>query len=132
MEFKYVMKYFPINTSLFVKNRMNFLKKMDNNSMAFFNSNDNYPVSADTTLPFEQHRDLFYLTGINQEETILLLYKKNNESYKEIVFLTKPNDLLTHWEGERLSVNDTLSVSGISSVYWLNKKKKTINLQIKN
>ena len=86
MEFKYVMKYFPINTSLFIKNRMNFLKKMDNNSIAFFNSNDNYPVSADTTLPFEQHRDLFYLTGINQEETILLLYKKNNESYKEIVF----------------------------------------------
>ena len=127
MEFKYVMKYFPINTSLFIKNRMNFLKKMDNNSIAFFNSNDNYPVSADTTLPFEQHRDLFYLTGINQEETILLLYKKNNESYKEIVFLTKPNDLLTHWEGERLSVNDTLSVSGISSVYWLNELEKTID-----
>lgn len=127
MEFKYVMKYFHINTSLFVKNRMNFLKKMDNNSIAFFNSNDNYPVSADTTLPFEQHRDLFYLTGINQEETILLLYKKNNESYKEIVFLTKPNDLLTHWEGERLSVNETLSVSGISSVYWLNELEKTID-----
>ena len=131
MEFKYVMKYFPINTSLFIKNRMNFLKKMDNNSIAFFNSNDNYPVSADTTLPFEQHRDLFYLTGINQEETILLLYKKNNESYKEIVFLTKPNDLLTHWEGERLSVNDTLSVSGISSVYWLNELEKTIDELIK-
>ena len=63
------MKYSPIENSLFIKNRKKFIDKMEDNSIAFFNSNDNYPVSADTTLPFEQHRDLFYLSGINQEET---------------------------------------------------------------
>ena len=64
------MRYDPIDNSLFKNNRTKFLKKMDPNSIAFFNSNDNYPVSADTTLPFEQHRDLFYMTGVNQEKSI--------------------------------------------------------------
>ena len=102
MNFKIIMKYSPIENSLFIKNRKKFIDKMEDNSIAFFNSNDNYPVSADTTLPFEQHRDLFYLSGINQEETVLLLFKKSNEEFKEIIFLTEPNDLLTHWEGARL------------------------------
>ena len=113
------MKYFPISNSLFVKNRKNFVENMLDNSIAFFNSNDCYPVSADTTLPFEQHRDLFYLSGINQEETVLLVYKNNDSSYEEILFLTKPNDLLTHWEGERLNEEKAYSISGIKTVYWL-------------
>ena len=66
------MKYDVINKSLFIKNRRNFIEKMKPKSIAFFNSNDLYPVSADTTLPFEQHRDFFYLSGINQEESVLL------------------------------------------------------------
>ena len=115
------MKYSPIDNSLFIKNRKKFLDKMEDNSIAFFNSNDNYPVSADTTLPFEQHRDLFYLSGINQEETVLLLFKKSNEEFKEILFLTKPNDLLTHWEGARLDRKKTLSISGIHNIHWLNE-----------
>ena len=113
------MKYFPISKSLFVKNRKNFVENMLDNSIAFFNSNDCYPVSADTTLPFEQHRDLFYLSGINQEETVLLVYKNNDSNYEEILFLTKPNDLLTHWEGERLNEEKAYSISGIKTVYWL-------------
>jgi Xaa-Pro aminopeptidase len=70
-------------------------------------------------LPFEQHRDLFYLSGINQEETVLLIYKNNNSNYEEILFLTKPNDLLTHWEGERLNKEKAFFISGIKTVYWL-------------
>ena len=86
------MKYAEINNSLFIKNRRNFLDKMNPKSIAFFNSNDLYPVSADTTLPFEQHRDIFYLSGIDQEESILLLLKnENNSGTKEILFLKKPN-----------------------------------------
>ena len=115
------MKYSPIDNSLFIKNRKKFIDKMEDNSIAFFNSNDNYPVSADTTLPFEQHRDLFYLSGINQEETVLLLFKKSNEEFKEILFLTKPNDLLTHWVGARLDRKETLSISGIHNIHWLNE-----------
>ena len=62
------MKYHKIDSKLFVKNRKNFMSKMKKNSIAFFNSNDIYPVSADSTLPFEQHRDIFYLSGVDQEE----------------------------------------------------------------
>ena len=80
------MKYSPIDNSLFVINRKKFITKMKNNSIAFFNSNDKYPVSADTTLPFEQHRDLFYLTGINQEETILVLFKKMKKFQNRLYF----------------------------------------------
>ena len=125
------MKYSPIENSLFIKNRKKFIDKMEDNSIAFFNSNDNYPVSADTTLPFEQHRDLFYLSGINQEETVLLLFKKSNEEFKEIIFLTEPNDLLTHWEGARLDRKKTLSISGIHNICWLNELDKIIGTLMK-
>ena len=131
MNFKIIMKYSPIENSLFIKNRKKFIDKMENNSIAFFNSNDNYPVSADTTLPFEQHRDLFYLSGINQEETVLLLFKKSNEEFKEIIFLTEPNDLLTHWEGARLDRKKTLSISGIHNICWLNELDKIIGALMK-
>ena len=65
------MKYHPIDRDLFVKNRAKFTAQMKPNSVAVFNSNDIYPVSADSTLPFAQHRDIFYLSGVDQEETIL-------------------------------------------------------------
>ena len=78
------MKYNKIDSSLFIKNRKNFVKKLESNSIAFFNSNDIYPVSADSTLPFEQHRDIFYLSGIDQEESILVLFPDSiNENFKE-------------------------------------------------
>ena len=131
MSFKIIMKYSPIDNSLFIKNRKKFIDKMEDNSIAFFNSNDNYPVSADTTLPFEQHRDLFYLSGINQEETVLLLFKKSNQEFKEILFLTKPNDLLTHWEGARLDRKKTLSISGIHNIHWLNELDNIIGALMK-
>ena len=96
---------------------------MKSKSVAFFNSNDLYPVSADTTLPFEQHRDIFYLSGINQEESVLLLLKNNNDT-EEILFLKKPNELLTHWEGEKLSVKKAFTISGIKKVHWLEDLEK--------
>ena len=67
------MKYDKINSELFVKNRNNFISRMSEKGIAFFNSNDIYPVSADSTLPFEQHRDIFYLSGVDQEESVLML-----------------------------------------------------------
>ena len=122
------MKYSKINNSLFIKNRRNFLIEMIPNSIAFFNSNDLYPVSADTTLPFEQHRDIFYLSGIDQEESILLLLKsESNSGTKEILFLKKPNETLTHWEGEKLNEEKAFEISGIKSVYWLEDLEKIVN-----
>ena len=126
------MKYFPITNTLFVKNRKHFIENMLDNSVAFFNSNDSYPVSADTTLPFEQHRDLFYLSGVNQEETILLIYKNNDSIYQEILFLTKPNDLLTHWEGEKLNEEKAYTISGIKTVYWLDQLDDVIKKIMQN
>ena len=86
------MKYSQIDNTLFIKNRKNFAKKLDANSVAIFNSNDIYPIGADSTFPFEQHRDIFYLTGIDQEETILLLSPQAKEiKNREILFVKKTN-----------------------------------------
>ncbi len=126
------MKYFPISNTLFAKNRGHFIENMLDNSIAFFNSNDCYPVSADTTLPFEQHRDLFYLSGINQEETVLLIYKNNDSNYEEVLFLTKPNDLLTHWEGERLNKEKAYMISGVKTVYWLDQLEVLVKKIMQN
>ncbi len=112
------MKYDPIENLLFKKNRIKFLSKMDSNSIAVFNSNDNYPVSADTTLPFEQHRDLFYLTGVNQEKTVLILATTGSE-LNEFLFITKPNETMMHWEGKKLNHESAYEISGINNVFWV-------------
>lgn len=122
------MKYSAIDNNLFIKNRAKFMNKMSSKSIAFFNSNDLYPVSADTTLPFEQHRDLFYLSGIDQEESVLVLCPNcENLNHREILFLTKPNEVLTHWEGEKLSTEKAFKISGVKTVYWLEDLKKIID-----
>jgi Xaa-Pro aminopeptidase len=81
------MKYHSIDRNLYIKNRTKFTSQMKPNSVAIFNSNDNYPVSADTTLPFAQHRDILYLSGVDQEESILLLFPDAPyENLKEVLF----------------------------------------------
>ena len=83
------MKYNKIDSKLFIKNRKNFAAVMQPNSIAIFNSNDVYPISADSTMPFEQHRDIFYLSGVDQEESVLMLFPDcPNESLREVLFLT--------------------------------------------
>ena len=119
------MRYKTIDNKLFIKNRKNFISKLKNNSIAVFNSNDIYPISADSTLPFEQHRDIFYLTGINQEESILLLYPQSKKKdYDEVLFIRETNDYVTHWEGEKLSKEKAREISGIKNIYWTNEFEK--------
>ena len=124
------MKYKKINSKLFIKNRKNFINRMKNNSIAFFNSNDIYPVSADSTLPFEQHRDIFYLSGIDQEESVLMLFKASEKIY-EILFLKETNKDIVIWEGPKLSKDDAFEISGIKSVYWLKEMDMVIDDFIK-
>ena len=82
------MKYDQISSQLFIKNRSKFSSKIKGKSLAVFNSNDIYPVSADSTIPFQQHRDIFYLSGVDQEESILVIFPSaNNENHREILFL---------------------------------------------
>ena len=93
------MKYHPIKQSLFIQNRKNFKAKMLPNSLAVFNSNDIYPISADSTMPFEQHRDIFYLSGVDQEESILVLFPDAPyENLREILFLKDNQPILSQWE----------------------------------
>lgn len=121
------MKYLPINKELFIKNRAKFAKKMKPGTMAIFNSNDIYPISADSTLPFAQHRDIFYLSGVDQEESILVIFpdchKKEN---REILFLKETNEHIAIWEGEKLTKEKAFETSGIKKVYWLEDFEKVL------
>ena len=82
------MRYQPLSSNLYSKNRDNFVRVMKPGGLAVFNSNDIYPISADSTLPFAQHRDIFYLSGINQEESILLLFPNAPKpEHREILFI---------------------------------------------
>ncbi|WP_179009294.1 aminopeptidase P family protein [Winogradskyella forsetii] len=115
------MKYNPINKQLFIKNRKNFRAQMVPNSLAVFNSNDIYPIGADSTMPFQQDRNIFYLSGVDQEESILVLFPDcPNPKHREILFLTETNAHIAVWEGEKLTKEKALETSGIETVYWLN------------
>ena len=119
------MKYHSINSNLFIKNRKNFAANMKPNSLAVFNSNDIYPISADSTMPFEQHRDIFYLSGVDQEESILVLFPDcPKEKHREILFLKETNDHIAVWEGEKLTKEKAFETSGIKTVYWLQDLEK--------
>jgi Xaa-Pro aminopeptidase len=119
------MKYQPINSALFIKNRKNFASQMKPNSMAIFNSNDIYPTSADGTMPFEQHRDIFYLSGVDQEESVLLLFPDcPNQALREVLFVRETNDHIAVWEGEKLTKEAAFETSGIVTVFWLQELEK--------
>ena len=121
------MKYHPIDRNLYIKNRLKFSSQMKPNSVAIFNSNDNYPVSADTTLPFAQHRDILYLSGVDQEESILLLFPDAPyENLKEVLFLRETNEHIAVWEGEKLTKERAFEVSGIKNVIWVQDFHKTL------
>ena len=121
------MKYHPIDSTLFVKNRSNFMAQMKANSLAVFNSNDIYPISADSTMPFQQHRDIYYLSGVDQEESILVMFPDcPNKKHREILFLKETNDHIAIWEGEKLTKKRAFEVSGIKTVYWLQDLKKVL------
>jgi Xaa-Pro aminopeptidase len=121
------MKYHPIDSALFVKNRSNFMAQMKASSLAVFNSNDIYPISADSTMPFQQHRDIFYLSGVDQEESILVMFPDcPNKKHREILFLKETNDHIAIWEGEKLTKKRAFEVSGIKTVYWLQDLNKVM------
>ncbi len=121
------MKYQSINSALFIKNRKNFASSMQKNSMAIFNSNDIYPISADSTMPFEQHRDLFYLSGVDQEESVLMLFPDcPNENLREVLFLKETNEHIAVWEGEKLTKEAAFNTSGVQTVFWLQDLEKVL------
>jgi Xaa-Pro aminopeptidase len=116
------MKYDRISSELFTLNRDKFAKRMEKNCLAVFNSNDIYPISADSTMPFQQHRDIFYLSGVDQEESILVIFPDcSNENHRTVLFLKETSDLIAVWEGEKLNKEQAFEVSGVKTVYWLDQ-----------
>lgn len=114
------MKYDRIDKSLYIANRQKFSAQMAAGTLAVFNSNDIYPVSADSTLPFAQHRDILYLSGVDQEESILVLFPTaSNPAHREVLFLKETSELIAIWEGEKLTKQTAFETSGIQTVYWL-------------
>lgn len=113
------MKYTPINKSLYISNRANFIKQLKPKSVAVFNSNDIMPTNADGSMPFRQNNDLLYLSGIDQEESILVIAPNaTNLKHREILFLKETSELIAIWEGAKLSKEQAFEQSGIETVYW--------------
>lgn len=114
------MKYTSIDAQLFVENRQRFVSKLKPKSIAFLNANDEMPRNGDTNFLFRQNSDLFYLTGIDQEQTILVLFPDAPlPRYKEILFVRKTNEHIAIWEGHKYTKDEARAASGIQSVYWL-------------
>jgi Xaa-Pro aminopeptidase len=116
------MKYLPVNQHLFSNNRKNFVSRIKLSSIAIFNANDEFPRSGDQTFVFKQNADFFYLTGIDQEQSILLLFPDcPNSLYKEVLFLRQTNEHIAVWEGHKYTKQEARETSGIESVYWLSE-----------
>jgi Xaa-Pro aminopeptidase len=114
------MKNLPLSSSIFTQNRARFVKQMAKNSIAIFNSNDEVPTNGDAIYKFVQNSDLYWLTGIAQEDTMLILYPDNLEkTYKEVLVLVRPNELKEKWDGKRLRMNEATAISGITQIIWL-------------
>ena len=114
------MKYLPLNPEIFIQNRKRFSEMMEKNSIAIFNSNDELPTNGDALYPFKQNADLFWLTGIEQEDTMLIIFPSNPDpKYREVLVLVRPDELKEKWDGHRLRANEAQSVSGIKTIVWL-------------
>lgn len=116
------MKYSCINKQLFEINRQNFAKKLHKNAIAIFQSNDEFPRSGDQAHTFKQNADLFYLSGIDQEQTILILFPDcPNPLYTEVLFLRQTSEHIAVWEGHKLTIQEAKKVSGIENIFWLDE-----------
>ena len=114
------MKYLPLNPDIFIQNRKRFMEKMEPGSIAIFNSNDELPSNGDALHRFKQNSDLFWLTGIEQEDSMLVLFPGNaDKKYREVLVLVRPNELKEKWDGHRLRASGAKAISGIDAVVWL-------------
>ena len=116
------MKYLPINNQLFIKNRGLFNTKITGNDIAIFNANDIMPTNADGTMPFRQNNDLFWLSGVDQEESVLIISPNHpDKNMREVLFLKETNEHIAIWEGAKLTKDGAFKTSGIKTVFWLNE-----------
>lgn len=116
------MKYLPIANQLFIENRKRLVAQLRPRSVAIFNANDIMPTNADGTMLFRQNNDLFYFSGIDQEETVLVIFPDApKEEWKEILFLRETSEHIAIWEGHKLTKEQATETSGIKKIYWLSE-----------
>ncbi len=114
------MKFLPPNPELFTANRTRFAKKMEPGSIAIFVSNDEVPSNGDSLYPFRQNTDLFWLSGVVQEDSMVILFPGHPDPrYREVLVLVRPNELKEKWDGKRLRADEAKKLSGIDTVVWL-------------
>jgi len=114
------MKYIPICNEIFTNNRKNFVSRIKPCSIAVFHSNDEFPRNGDQSFLFKQNPDFFYLTGIDQEQSILLLFPEcPNPLYKEVLFLRQTSEHIAIWEGHKYTKEEARTTSGIENIQWL-------------
>lgn len=122
------MRYTPPSNRLYINNRIKFANRIESNSIAVFNSNDLMPTNADGLMPFRQNNDLLYLSGIDQEETILLImpnYPVANQ--REILFIKETNELIAIWEGHKFTKEEAKELSGIQTIFWISEFEEVFN-----
>ncbi len=113
------MKYLPLNPKIFVQNRDRFVSKMQKNSIAIFVSNDEFPSNGDALHDFKQNSDLFWLSGIEQEGTMVILFTDNPDpKYREVLVLVRPQELKEIWDGKRLRAHEATAISGMTTIVW--------------
>jgi Xaa-Pro aminopeptidase len=114
------MKYHPLNSALFTENRQRFSKALPPQTLAIFVSNDAFPSNGDALHAFKQNSDLYWLTGIEQEETMVILFPDNpNPKFREVLVLVRPDELKEKWDGRQLRVKEAQAISGIQTIVWL-------------
>ena len=113
------MKYLPLDPKIFIQNRSRFVSKMQKNSIAIIVSNDEFPGNGDALHDFKQNSDLFWLSGIEQEGTMVILFPDNPDpKYREVLVLVRPQELKEIWDGKRLRANEATSISGMTTIVW--------------
>ena len=121
------MRYQPLSAATYREHRARFRQHLEKGGLAVFHSNDIMPTSADGTMPFKQASDIFYLTGIDQEETILLLFPDAvDPKDREILFVRETSELIAIWEGAKFSQQEARELSGIATVLWTSSYEATI------
>src|SRR5215210_5007000 len=114
------MKNLPLNPQIFITNRKRFTQRMKPGSIAIFVSNDEVPSNGDALYPFKQNSDLYWLCGINQEDSMVILFPGNPDpNYREVLVLVRPNELKEKWDGRRLRREEATKMTGIKTVVWL-------------
>ncbi len=114
------MKYLPLNANIFINNRKRFIKAMQPNSIAIFTSNDEWPMNGDALHKFKQNSELFWMSGIEQEDSMVILFTDNTDNkFSEVLVLVRPNELKEKWDGKRLRADEAKAISGFETVIWL-------------